>query len=282
MKKIIAILIMLCITVGCSSADNEGGRGIVSGEVGGNEPVKRSQVAKMLALSVYDMATIESMERTIKFEDTDISKPYDKYINAAFKAGLISGADETHFEPDSYLSLEQASFLMKKLDKSATLQLKYDREDRKKPIAMSMWTEIFERAAQLNGNGAMKSCTLITYATGENCIELGERFVMTDMGLMSRECCDGFDYRDCTVSALVRDKEIIAVRSVINTSPQVNGAVVRSVDENGAIIDLGGIERYFDTDEGISLSTGENIAFTYSGSLITTVEKTVPQSAELK
>lgn len=281
MKKIIVILIMLCFTVGCSSAEKDDSRGIVQGDVGLNEPIKRSQAAKMLALFVYDTDTIENMERTIKFEDTDSSRPYDKYINAAFRAGLISGADETHFEPDAYLSLEQASFLLKKLDKSATLRLKYDHEDRKKPIAAAMWTEIFERATQLNGNGAIVSSSLIPYASGKNCPELGERFVMTDMGLMSVECCDGFDYTDCTVSVLMRNKEILAVKSVVNTSPSVTGAVVKSTDEKGALIDLGGVERYFYADEGINFSTGENIAFTYNGNLITAVEKTIPESAEL-
>lgn len=281
MKKIIAILIMLCVTVGCSERTEDNDRGIAQGEVGLNEPIKRSQAAKMLAFYEYDTDAIENMERTIKFEDTDINKPYDKYINAAFRAGLISGADETHFEPDAYLSLEQASFLLKKLDKSATLQLKYDREDRKKPIASAMWIEIFERAAQLNGNSAIASSSLIPYAAGKSCPELGERFVMSDMGLMSVECCDGFDYTDCTVSALVRDKEILAVKSVINTTPSVTGAVVRQTDEKGAVIDMGGIERYFYTDENTSLRKGENIAFTYNGSLITDVEKTIPQSAEL-
>lgn len=280
MKKIIMMVIVLLLTVGCSSVQKESGRGITQGEVGQDEPIKRSQAAKMLALFVYDTATIENMERTINFVDTDMSKPYDKYINAAFRAGLISGADETHFEPDAYLSLEQATFLLKKLDKSATLQLKYNHEDRKKPISAAMWTEIYERAAQLNGNSAISSNTIIPYASGNTCSELGERFVVTDMGLLSVECCN-FNYTDCTLSALVRDKEVLAVKSVVNTSPSVTGAVVMKTDEKGAFVDMGGVERYFYTENDINLRTGENIAFTYDGSIITAVEKTIPQSAEL-
>ena len=113
MRKIF-LIIMVCfgllLIAGCgnSSDDNVSDGTVSEGKIGDDVPVKRSQVAKMLALTVYDINAIENMERTIVFEDTSVNQPYDKYINAAFNAGLISGADETHFEPDTYLSLEQA------------------------------------------------------------------------------------------------------------------------------------------------------------------------------
>ena len=274
MKKIL-ILIMLCLSfTGCNvgqtgKADNTG---ITEGTIGQDMPIKRLQAAKMLALSVYDINTVESMERKIIFEETDIDKPYDKYLHAAFTAGLISGADETHFEPEAYLSLEQAQFLLNKLDKSGTLKLQYNHEDRKKPISAAMWTEVYERAMELNQNTAIVSCNIIPYATGENCSELGDRFIMTDRGLLSIECCQSDNYNDCTLTAVVRDKEILALKSVVNKEPSVMGAVVVSADDEGVTLDMGGVERYFYTDRAETLKAGDSVSFKYSGSTITELD----------
>ncbi len=226
----------------------------------------------MLALSVYDINAIESLERKIVFTDTDISKSYDKYINAAFTSGLISGADETHFEPEAYLSLEQAQFLLNKLDKSGTLKLQYNRDDRKKPISAAMWTEVYERVMELNNNANIISCNIIPYATGENCSELGSRFIMTDRGLLSRECLDMDNYNDCTVTAIIRDKEILALKEIVNDMPSVMGAVVVGNDTEGVTLDLGGIERYFYTDRAAELKIGDNISFKYAGNKITELD----------
>lgn len=274
MKKIL-LLFLLCLSLtACGGGIKTDTGGIKTGTIGEDTPIKRAQAAKMLALSVYDLETVENMERKIIFEDTSADKPEDKYINAAFAAGLISGADETHFEPEAYLSLEQAQFLLSKLDKTGTLKLQFNREDRKKPISASMWTEVFERVCELNGNTNISGCNIITFATGENCSALGDRFIMTDRGLLSSECCvpDGSDYTDCTVSVLLRDKEILAYKAVVNTTPSVMGAVVKASDENGATLDLGGVERYFYAENAKTLKEGESVSFKYSGSTITELE----------
>jgi hypothetical protein len=245
---------------------------VSEGVIGEDLPVKRIQVAKMLALSVYDMDTINAMERKIAFTDTDASKPYDKYINAAFTAGLISGADETHFEPEAYLSLEQAQFLLNKLDKTGTLKLKYDNEDRKKPISASMWTEVFARTMEVNNNTSVVSCNLVPYVTGENCSELGDDFVMTDRGLYGTDCCDYKGYNDCTVTVLTRDKEILAYKAVVNDEPTVIGAVVTAKDDKGTMLDMGGVERYFFADSTDDIKVGDNLSFKYRNNKITELE----------
>ncbi len=277
MKKIMMLICILLSMTGCSAGHTApSGGGAAAGVIGEDMPIKRSQVAKMLALSVYDINTVENMQRSIVFVDTDKDMPYDKYINAAFAAGLISGADETHFEPMAYLSLEQAQFLLNKLDKSGTLKLQYNNEDRKKPISAAMWTEVYERAMQLNQNNAVVSCNIVPYATGKNCAALGERFIMTDRGLLSGECCDFSDYNDSTVSVLLRDKEIIAFKAVINNEPSVIGAVVLNTDDDGVTLDMGGIERYFYADDISGIKNGESVSFKYSGSHITALESGQP------
>jgi stage II sporulation protein D len=269
MKKIPIILMLALMCVGCNGATKgTSDAALTVGTIGKDTPIKRSQVAKMLALSVYGIDDIEQMERKIVFEDTDADKPYDKYINAAFTAGLISGADETHFEPEGYLSLEQAQFLLNKLDKSSALKLQYKTEDRKKPISAAMWVEVFERAMELNSNAGVVSCEVVPLATGESCEELGSRFIMTDRGLLSSECCPDDGYTDYTVTALLKDKEILAYKEIVNNEPTIVGAVVTEKDEDGITVDMGGVERYFYA-EGDRLAVGDSIGFKYKGDTIT-------------
>jgi hypothetical protein len=107
----VAIIILF---VGCQSKTHYKS---AVGVVGEYSPVTRAEVAKMLALSKYGIDEIREMPRQILFTDTNSDFWYDKYINAAYTANLISGADETHFEPDKYLTLRQAQYLITRLFK---------------------------------------------------------------------------------------------------------------------------------------------------------------------
>ena len=63
----------------------------------------------------------------------------------------------------------------------------------------------------------------------------------------------------------------------MDTAPSIAGAEVVSTDDEGAVMDMGGAERYFYIEEPAELRTGERVSFRYSGSTITELER---QTAE--
>ena len=141
-------LLLIVLLCGCSESDSNSNTATV-GKYGESMPVTRAEVCKMIALSKYSPEEIDLLERKIVFKDTDMNKWYDKYINSAFTCGYISGVDEEHFDPEGYLSLRQAQFLINKITNSEKLKLKYNEEDKDKPISYAMWVEAFEKSAKI-------------------------------------------------------------------------------------------------------------------------------------
>jgi hypothetical protein len=74
------------------------------------------------------------------------------------------------------------------------------------------------------------------------------------------------------VSVLARDKEILAYKAVVNDEPSVIGAVVTQKDDNGARLDIGGVERYFLADSTKDIKVGDSISFKYRNNKITELE----------
>lgn len=234
------ILIMLC---GCSGEKNTTTLSTV-GKYGENIPITRAEVCKMMALAKYNSEDIDLLERKISFEDTDMKKWYDKYINSAFTSGYVSGVDDTHFEPEGYLSLRQAQFLINKISKSEKLQLKYNPEDRDKPISYAMWVEAFEKIAEKEKLNFI-SQDLVVYATKDQCSKLGEDYILTDKGLFETDGIDFSAYYDCKLNVITKGKEISAIKSIVSDCPEINNATVVQTNSKGVDVKINGATRFF-------------------------------------
>ena len=71
----------------------------------------RGQAAKIIDTACNDWYGLEKQKKEAKF--TDIDNTWAKnYIQNAYKYGFINGVDDTHFEPSSNLSIEQAIMLV--------------------------------------------------------------------------------------------------------------------------------------------------------------------------
>lgn len=245
--RLIYIFLLILLCTGCVKSQSAANNQI--GIVGGNEIITRAQTAKMLALTKYSRAEIDKLERIIDFNDSDAEKWYDKYINAAYTAGLISGTDSDNFSPDEPLTINQAQMLIDKLYTSGRLQLKYDVADKDKPIPYSVWLEAYERLCQKN-NYPIKASSIMIYATKAQCKELGDSFILCNGGLM---CCEGTDiskFSDNTCYVLLRDNDIAAVKSVVTNSPVLQSAVVEEVKEDKVGVRINGGIRYFADSNG--------------------------------
>ena len=236
-------LLLIVLLCGCSEADNSSNTATV-GKYGESMPITRAEVCKMIALSKYSPEEIDLLERKIVFKDTDMNKWYDKYINSAFTGGYISGVDEEHFDPEGYLSLRQAQFLINKITNSEKLKLKYNEEDKDKPISYSMWVEAFEKSAKI-ANLKVANQSVVVYATKEQCSKLGDNFILTDKGLLKTDGIDFSAYDDCQINVITREKEIAAIKSIENDCPVIDNLTVVKANSKGIDVQLNGATRFF-------------------------------------
>ena len=269
MRKI-WILLAVMMLVGCApndsiSTENKAVHEI--GAIGSENTVTRAEAAKMLALMKYSINNIELMDREIKFEDTDIENWWDKYINAAYKSKMMSGTTDKTFEPESYLSLEQAQFLLNKLDTENTLKIKYEQSNKDKPISYAMWAEVLQRV-----KSDIKQENIVVLATGSQCDELGERYIITDKGLYSADGMDIATYYGNELKVLAKENEIIALLEVISNEPVLNNVEVSEVQENKVKIKVSGCDRYFLYEKG-DIVKGEIVNIQISGDTILQVTK---------
>lgn len=240
MRRFLFLFILLLC--GCSESNNIAVSSL--GRYGENMPITRAEVCKMLALSKYNPEEIDLLERKIVFKDTNMNKWYDKYINAAFTSGYISGVDNEHFSPDDYLSLRQAQFLINKVSNSDKLKLKYDESDKDKPISYAMWVEAFEKSTQ-NAKLNLLTQSIVIYATKEQCSKLDDDFIFTDKGLLKTDGIDFSPYYDCQLRIISKGKEVCAIKSIENDCPVIDNATVVKSDSKGIEIQLNGATRFF-------------------------------------
>lgn len=210
------------------------------GTVGENEPITRAEAARMMSLNSYTIEEINKMERKIVFEDTDISKWYDKYINAAFSAGLIAGVDENHFAPEEYLTLRQAQFLLDKMKPDNKVKLQYAQEDKDKPIPYNIWVIAFEKDMNTE---KLKTQNLKIYADKNQYGKLGDDFFITDIGITYYEgyeelCCDD------EISAIVNGNTIAALKTIGRALEYTDLEVVEKGEKYVRVKVPGGIRKY--------------------------------------
>ena len=142
------------------------------------------------------------------------------------------------------MSLRQAQFLINKITNSEKLKLKYNEEDKDKPISYSMWVEAFEKSAKI-ANLKVANQSVVVYATKEQCSKLGDDFILTDKGLLKADGIDFSAYYDCQINVITREKEIAAIKSIENDCPVIDNLTV--VKANSKVIDvqLNGATRFF-------------------------------------
>ncbi len=276
MPRIIFIFLLITILLaGCDNSSSNGTENAVvtdNGVVGEKEPITRAQVAKMLALSIYSQDEIDNMERVIAFTDTDTSKWYDKYINAAYNANLISGVTDISFMPDKELTLVQAKVLVRELNKNNNFELKYNESDKDKPISYKTWLEAFTKAV---GN-KITLCNIFVYATGNQCKELGEKYVLCNGGLRTADGIDMTPYEDKILYVAMKGTEILGIIKISDFEPVLKKSEVIDISRHSITIKLSEAERKFKVDnneQSFKIGDSVDVAFNKQGEYKITLSK---------
>ncbi len=258
LKKLFLALIISAVAVGCSQTSEED-----AGTIFTDTPITRGQAVKMLALSKYSLDEINNMTRELELTDSSVSNWCDKYINAASKAGLMSGTEEKTFLQDNMLTLEQASFILDRADNGKNLVLQYDAADRKKPISSNVWYQAFD---SIKNNVEEKN--IVIFADNSLCDSLRNGYVLSSEGLLNSE---GINIdKGCfnrSIKVYLKDNCILGIKELNSDEPTINGAVVEEKTEGLAKLNIRGCHIYFENN--FPLEVGQSVNIKINGSKIT-------------
>jgi len=277
----IVLFSFLFFLVGCSGQEN-GGTGYVqvsavedlssiSMTVGDNLPVSRGLAAKMIALTFSSINDIDSMEREIEFTDTSPDRWYDRYINAVFVQGLMSGYDGL-FMPEMPLSLQQAQNILDTIDENNSIRLQINNENRDMPISYALWCQLYIQALEnISGEigieqyfGIRKKDYVILAAEGNNPMLIGGT-IITDRGPFVSEGLINDSFVDTEVTILEKNGQVIAILSVNTTEPIIRNALVVGNDSDSITIFSGGVERVYEFSNNLRNLSGQIVDIQISG-----------------
>ena len=257
LKKLLFIITIIMLTA-CSENT---AKSTQTGVVGENQPITRAEASRMLALNIYNIEEINKMERKITFDDTDISKWYDKYINAAYTAGIIAGVDENHFAPDEYLTLKQAQFLLDAMKEGNKVKLQYSPDDKDKPIPCNIWITAFEKNIDTS---KLQTKTIKIYADKTNYNALGDNMYITDAGITLYEGYENLS-SDKEIDAILNGNAIAALKTINNVSQYENMNVTDSESKYINVKVPGGTKKYSIGENTISPGDTVNIKINENG-----------------
>ncbi len=235
--KILIFIFFIFIFTACSKNNKESAE-ISAGIIGNDIPISRGLVAKMLAFANFSKNEILSFDRVINFEDTDQNKWYDKYINAAYIKGDISGVTEEEFAPEESLTLTQTQYLIQKYDKD--IKIKIDETNKDLPISYALWCEIYKN--MITDTEILEDSFVIldTYNTNS---KLEQNYAITDKGIFCFEGLEVDTYINKKIKVLKKDLDIIAILEIVETEPTITRAYIQSVGDGSAIIYVGGLKK---------------------------------------
>ncbi len=256
MLRIIYLVLMVLAFSGCSFKE-EINKEANLGVVGENKPITRAEVSKMIAYNKFSLKEINELDRVIEFEDTKIDDWYDKYINASFKAGYISGVDDLHFCPEQYLSLRQAQFLLDKLNSKSNIKLKYEIEDKDKPIPYNIWVAAFEKVMN-NEKLAVKE--VLIYSDSSLCKKFSDNIYATNLGITFYEGDEKIIF-DEKLNAIVSSDSIVCVKEIQKINEYENLKVSDVDSESVKLETPAGVRKFNIKGSNVNVGDSINIKF---------------------
>ncbi len=222
--------------------------------IGDDVPISRGEVAKIIALTLYDKNEIENVEQAIKYKDVDEDNVYYKYIQILAKNSIMAG-DSKNFRPNENLTLNETAWLLEKINVSGTKKVSVNEETKEKSVSYGLWSDLFIKtleeltAGQLYEKYKLVYTTPIVLATNKDRSEL-KSYVITDNGKLNAQNLDLSAYRDCEIGLYEKNGNIVAVKSFISSTPTIENAYIYNYQSDKITIFAGGVYRDYEIVNG--------------------------------
>ncbi|HEX3021976.1 MAG TPA: S-layer homology domain-containing protein, partial [Lachnospiraceae bacterium] len=219
-QKIILILVCLAIIIGIFIRNIQINQDRLEKEANNIEEdvmtdsISRAHVAKMLCFAAYTREECEALDRIISYEDTGTNKWYDKYINGVETLELMK--EEENFRPNDALTYKEAKDILKKYELSdyGRLNFTIDDKDDVDPIPFTDWLSVYEYICTEVYNYVPEQKDIFVLSANENESDMKNWTVIAED---EKYMCEGFSlegYVNQTITVIVKDNEILAVKSI--------------------------------------------------------------------
>ncbi|WP_304941964.1 SpoIID/LytB domain-containing protein [Vallitalea guaymasensis] len=210
--------------------------------INGDMIVTRAVAAKMISLANFDKRTIELSDREIEFEDTTPDNWFDKYINIVVVNKWMLGGSKT-FNPLRPLTIKELKTISERFSIDLD-DMKIEIQSDEKAVSYKDFMSFYEVLCEKNKDeGGIRTKSLTVFATPANSASLNSWQMATNYGMYTFEGLTLDRYLDKQIEVIIRDREIVAVKGVINETPKLTNAYIEKIDGNIATVFMGGISR---------------------------------------
>ncbi|WP_273320273.1 SpoIID/LytB domain-containing protein [Vallitalea guaymasensis] len=204
--------------------------------------VTRAVAAKMISLANFDKRTIEISDREIEFDDTTPDNWFDKYINMVVINKWMLGGSKT-FNPLRPLTINELQTISERFGINLD-RLQIEMTNKDEAVSYGDFMTFFEVLCDKNKDeGGIRTKKLTVFATPANSASLNSWQMATNYGMYTFEGLTLDRYLDKEIEVIIRGREIVAVKRVINETPKLTNAYIEKIDGNIATVFMGGISR---------------------------------------
>jgi stage II sporulation protein D len=262
-QKIILILVCLAIIIGIFIRNIQINQERLERESNNIEEdvmtdsISRAHVAKMLCFAAYTREECEALDRIISYEDTGTNKWYDKYINGVETLELMK--EEENFRPNDALTYGEAKDILKKYELSDYGRLNFTMEDKsdKDPIPFTDWLSVYEYICTEVYNYVPEQKDIFVLTANEGKSDAKNWTVITED---EKYLCEGFSlegYVNQTITVIVKDNEILAVKSVEEVTVTLDNIWIINGKGQNVTVFVNGVQRTFDTENDLETDISE-------------------------
>lgn len=251
MKRKIVLIILCIIIICCIFLRNESSpkdtRNDDQVQNMLEETITRAQVAKMISYAAYTREECEQLDRIITYKDTEKDKWYDKYINAVTVLQLMD--EDKKFRPNDALTYGEAKQILEKLQLTDYKRLRFKLTDDilSSKISFNNWLSVYEYiCTEIYNYVPSEQDIFVVMAGGEK--DKDKWKVVGEDGTYQS---DGISLESClnqTVTAIVKDNEILAIKQVMNNTVSLENVWIIDGKKQSVTVFINGVERTFKTE----------------------------------
>ncbi len=238
----------------------------IVGRVGDETPLTKGEMARIIALSLYDYDTIHKLakENDVVIKNLKNDDEVYKYVATLLSQNIIT-IDNNEFFANEEITLKELQNILKAVNPESSFTLKIDEKTKDLNISYGFFTEIITKTLNdLAKDEIYKTFNLtianeVVLATSKENNEIPENYIITDHGVSKTSFLNYSSFLNHSIKILKREDEIIFVTEVVSSTPTIYSAYILENSPTEISIFTGGVNRIYEVENGIEEDLAGNL-----------------------